>query len=324
MRQLILVFMVIGSLVLNAQRNELVLASDVWPPFTNVSSEGAVALSLVGEALSRNNVSTTMQIIQFEEVLAGIGEGRIDGSAALWKTSEREQFLLYSEPYLQNRLILVGARGSDVSAATLGELKGKRIAVVGSYAYGENVDEATAPEFVRGESDQDNLERLLSAEVDFMLVDDLLIQYLLNHHRAEVSRYLEIGTVPLFERSLHFAIRKDIPGAALIISEFNSRIKEMIQDGTYHEILDLTWINADVDGDGTPELVLGGSKAGTTAPSGSYNMMSDSRDQTQSGERYFIDGQVYQGWGNVPGEYKVPDLDKAGNMQAPVTTGFKF
>ena len=58
--------------------------------------------------------------------------GEFDGSAALWKDTERERALIYSEPYLENRLILVGRQGSDVSATTLAGLASKRIALVGA------------------------------------------------------------------------------------------------------------------------------------------------------------------------------------------------
>ncbi|MCY4597979.1 MAG: transporter substrate-binding domain-containing protein [Bryobacterales bacterium] len=62
--------------------------------------------------------------------------GDFSGSAAFWKDTERERVLLYSQPYLENRLILVGRQGSDVSANSLADLAGKRIALVAGYAYG--------------------------------------------------------------------------------------------------------------------------------------------------------------------------------------------
>ena len=61
--------------------------------------------------------------------------GPFDGSAAAWKDAEREKALLFSQPYLENRLMLVARRGGDVSAATVADLKGKRVAIVEGYAY---------------------------------------------------------------------------------------------------------------------------------------------------------------------------------------------
>ena len=71
--------------------------------------------------------------------------GPFDGSAAAWRDQQREAVLLYSEPYLENRLVLVARRGGNVSAQSLAALKGRRIAIVEGYAYGD-IDEATTPE----------------------------------------------------------------------------------------------------------------------------------------------------------------------------------
>ena len=45
--------------------------------------------------------------------------------------------MFFSDAYLENRLVLVGRSGTDVTAKSLTVLKGKRVAVVKGYAYGE-------------------------------------------------------------------------------------------------------------------------------------------------------------------------------------------
>ena len=89
-----------------------------------------------------------------------------------------------------------------------------------------------------------------------------LIRYIVNQYQESARARLEIGTVPLINRTLHFALRKDCPGAEEIVKRFNEQIEEMLADGTYNRILGLAWIEADVDGDGQSELVLQGDRAG--------------------------------------------------------------
>ncbi len=50
--------------------------------------------------------------------------------------------------------------------------------------------------FISGTNDQENLERQLSGKIDYMLCDDLLIQYLLKYQVNDISEYLEIGNTP--------------------------------------------------------------------------------------------------------------------------------
>ena len=205
--------------VLSAQVTELHLASDIWPPFTNDGQENAFAQMLVEEALRRSDVDVRTSITDFNAVIKGLKDQTYDGSAALWHSEERAAFLTYSDPYLENRLVLIGKKGTDVSAASLDELAGKKIGIVGDYEYGEDLifSSNTAPIFIPGGSDQDNLSKLLGDEIDYMLVDDLLIQYVLTHQGEEAKMYIEVGTNAMLVRALHFAVRKDLEGGDELI-----------------------------------------------------------------------------------------------------------
>ncbi len=97
------------------ETNELRLASDVWPPFTDIAGQPRLAIELVQEALERAGVKTATNIVEWTEVIPGLREGRFDGSAAIWHTIQRESFLLFSDAYLENRLVLVGQKGSENS-----------------------------------------------------------------------------------------------------------------------------------------------------------------------------------------------------------------
>lgn len=305
-----LVLMLLAGAVstLAADPPPLRLASDIWPPFTNSSGESRVAVDLVHEALERAGVASTTSIVGWRAVTSGIRDNLFDGSAAVWHTPEREQLLVYSRPYLENRLVLVGRKGSDVSALSLSELAGKRIAIVERYAYGDAVDDAAGPRFVEGANDQESLQKLLAGEADYMLADELLVRYLMEHQQEETGEFLEIGTRALIRRPLHFALRRDVPGAESIIQRFDAAIQRMLADGTYNEILQLSWIYADVDGDGRLELVPRNLEAGVVAPRSGYSIVVPERDRNsvRISERFWIGGQVYESWEQVPPEFKVP------------------
>ncbi len=306
MKKLLVLIFSLATVAGNAQTTRLKLASDAWPPFTDVDSARAFALDLVKEALARTKVEEHTSILDFKQVMEGISNGTFDGSAALWRSPEREAYLLYSEPYLENRLILVGKKGSDVSATSLVQLNGKRIAVVGSYAYGALPGDVQNITLVPGNSDQQNLRHLLDGKADYMLVDALLIQYLLEYQSKEAAEYLQIGTHTMLTLTLHFAIRKDITGAENIIKNFNAEIKKMIAEGVYNKILQLNWIATDVDGDGRAELVLNGDQAGTNAPVNSYVVISNADKAAGAANGYYIQGIRYEDWKHVPQKYKVP------------------
>ncbi|HET9360432.1 MAG TPA: transporter substrate-binding domain-containing protein, partial [Vicinamibacterales bacterium] len=242
------------------------LVSTVWSPFTNAAGEARFALDLVEEALKRIGVTSDTTFVQDADFTSSLMTGRADGSAAAWKDAERERVLLFSDPYLENRLILVGRRGSDVTATTLAALAGKRLVIVGGYSYGDAVKNGSGPTFVQSSGEEDSLAKLLAGEADYTLMDELVVQYLVRNYPQQTRERLQLGTTPLIRRSLHLAIRRTRTDAISVIARFNAELRRMIADRTYHRLLHVDWLRADIDGDGRPELISRTDQAGLAPP----------------------------------------------------------
>ena len=113
-------------------------------------------------------------------------------------------------------------------------------------------------------------------------------------------------------RTLHFAVRRDIPGAQAIVDRFDAELTKMIEDRSYHVLLQLGWIQADIDGDGRTELVPASDQAGTSAPVRRYELVTvtATTPQPPGKLRFFLGGKVYDDWANIPDRYKVAAKDK--------------
>ena len=244
------------------------LGSTPWSPFTNAPGKPRYAIDLVEAALRRLDISSETTVVPEGTLTAALLEGRFDGSPALWRDPERESKLVYSKPYLENRLVLVARRGDDVSAPALPALAGKRISLVDGYAYGDALQVPRGPTFVAASTVEQSLEKVLSREADYVLMDELVVQYLLTNYPEEVKARLAIGTQPLLVRTLHFALRRNVPGAESIIARFDAEITKMIADRSYQLLLKVGWMEADVDGDGRMELVPASDRPATRLRSG--------------------------------------------------------
>lgn len=242
-----LVLLLLASVLSSLNAGALKLASDVWPPFTDQQGWTRVSTDLVTEALKRSGMGAETVIVDFTKVIPGIKSGQYDGSAAMWKDPQREQIMLFSKPYLENRLILVGGKDSDVSARSLADLKGKKVGIVGSYSYGDIITAKDGPSFVKGRDYQQNLNRLLAGEVDYVLLDSLVVRRLTETQGADVKKYLTVGSNPLLKRSLHFALRKDVPNAVEIIEAFNANLQAMTEDGSLQRILKFKGVPVDFE-----------------------------------------------------------------------------
>jgi polar amino acid transport system substrate-binding protein len=329
-RRFLLTFASLAAIVgiLSAQSLPLKLVSTEWPPFTNPAGQPRFALDLVEAALKRIDIASTTAIVapgQFTPALLSIA---FDGSGAVWRDSDREKALLFSQPYLENRLVLVARKGTDVSAMALPQLKGKRIAIVEGYAYGAIED--AGPVWVRAGSSEESLRALLDGKAEYTLMDQLVVEYLVSAYPKESQTRLTIGKTVMLTRPLYFAIRKSYPNGAAIISRFNAQLKTMITDRTYHKLLHVDWIVADVDGDGVMEYVPASDKVGTQPPSHAYELFTPEATQTSlqkvievAPSRFYLGGTIYSDWATVPDPFKMVDRNRPDPAQSTASI-FKF
>jgi polar amino acid transport system substrate-binding protein len=283
----------------------LELASTDWKPFTAPEGQPRVANELVAEALRSDAITATQVILPIDEWLAALESGEVQGSAAIWWSEERAKTLVFSDPYLENRLVLIGRKDADVSATSFEQLEGKRIGIVEGYAYGEaveNVDPTTGPTFVAMPSTPDNVRALLAGELDYVLADELYAVYGRATHPQVQD--LVIGEIALVTRTLHFAVRKDVPEVRAIVDDFDDRVRQMKRDGTYNAVLGLDWIEADIDGDGQLELVFAGDQVGTEPPARSYRVETPKSFELEVQPDYVINGRTYESWEHVPDAMK--------------------
>lgn len=295
---------VASSLLLFAQVTPpLRLVSTAWPPFTDPAGQTRFASDLVDAALGRIGMKAETTIVEPAAFTPALLTGPYDGSAAAWKDDQREQVLLFSQAYLENRLVLLGRKGADVSATAFSALKGKKIAIVGGYAYGD-ID-SSGPIFVRTKGEEDSLTGLLRGQTDYALMDDLVVEYLVENYAKEAQARLQIGSTPLITRPLYFAVRKNFPDASRLITRFNAELVGMIKDRTYHKLLHVDWIRADIDGDGVAEYIPATNELGKTAPEHAYSLVTVPTPIKPGSSRFYLGGTIYTDWATVPDKYKI-------------------
>ena len=190
---LLLVLMIALPTMAADQVRNLKFVSTAWAPFTNVPGQPRFAIDLVEAALESIGVNAEAVVLDEARLTPSLVGDEFNGSAAVWKDAERERVQIYSEPYLENRLILVGRQGSDVSATSLAALAGKRIALVAGYAYGEAAKATEGPIIVGSTSEENSVAKLRDGEVDYTLMDELVIQYIVNNHAEAAQTRLTYG-----------------------------------------------------------------------------------------------------------------------------------
>jgi hypothetical protein len=111
-------------------------------------------------------------------------------------------------------------------------------------------------------------------------------------------------------RDLYFAISRSRADAESIVARFNAQLRGMISDRTYHRLLHVDWIRADVNGDGVQEYVPSNDRPGPKEPDHVYSLFSEpfparpATSTTPEKPGFYVGGNIYRDWASVPASYK--------------------
>ena len=284
------------------------LGNDAWPPFIIDGPVQGTSEKLVCEALSRSGYTCDVRVDDWGTVLDQAREGAIDGIAAVWRNPEREGFLLFSEPYLTNRIVPLVRRDSVFRPQSLAELAGRRVAMVPGYAYGDAVRDATSTfEVVAVKGAGEAISEVIEGRADVALVDELVARA---HEENQPDSKADVVNAVLAYRELYFAVSRRHPQAEQIIADFQRSYELMLKDGAVNEALGVDWLATDLGNDGKLDLVLrsGISFDDLDNPSeqgsayaleqSQYRMMSQS-DIDYSNVNYQVDGKSHSSLQNA-------------------------
>ena len=299
------------------------LGSTPWSPFTNAPGQPRYAVDLVEAALKRMGITADTAIVPEGTLTAALLDGRFDGSPALWRDPERETKLVYSKPYLENRLVLVARRGVDVSAPALPALAGKRIALVDGYAYGDALKVPRGPTYVAAGTVEQSLEKVLLRRRGLrpdgraggpVPADELPGggQDAAGHRNGAAARpHAPLRAAPqrarrrVHRRALRRRDHEDdrgpqLPAPAPDRLDGGGRGRRRPHGaGAGHR-------------PGRPRLPRSAATSSSPSPR--------AKPKPDGPKRFFLGGQVYEGWADIPESYKVMDTKRTplGTQVVPV------
>jgi len=235
-------------------KGPLVLSNDAWPPYVVEGDERGTAEMIVCQALERSGWQCGVKVDDWDNVLNGARTGTIDGLVAAWRDSDRETYLLFSKPYLSNRIVPVVNNENPVVIKSLQDLAGLRVALVKGYAYGDEIMEMiSSVDVIDAKNPIDALRHLSNGDADTALLNELVAR---EEFKARGIEDLTITDSVLAFRDLHFAVSRQHPMAQEIIDDFHRSYELMLADGTVNEILNVDWLATDFGQPGNLNVVM--------------------------------------------------------------------
>ena len=217
---------------------ELRLLANTSPPYADSSlPEQGLALELVRHVFARTDYQPEITIENWSRAVEGARMGVYNALASVWYTPEREQDLLFSEPYLESKLIILKLRKNRRPYSRLEELAGRRLGVRSDYAYG--VDFAAVPNLTLVEEDllASNLLNLLNGKVDFVIADQRTANMQLHELLKDRIAEFEVVGIELPTVERHVAAARTWPGHEAMIAAFNEALAAAEADGSLQAIV---------------------------------------------------------------------------------------
>jgi len=221
-----------------AGRAVSVVHSGSWPPYADEHLPGeGLAIDLVTTAFRKAGYTPRVETASLTEIMAGSETGVYDVFATPWYTTDRDQLLHFSQPYLQSSIRFVKRRDVPFDYTKFDDLEGVKIGVIENYAYDEDFNASTAIDKIPADSLSENLHKLVEGDIDLTLDDERVLRYTLSQSLPELGARLEILATPLTTRGINIGVSRKNPDHKRIIADFDKAIAEMKQDGSYDRIL---------------------------------------------------------------------------------------
>ena len=106
------------------QIETLRLADSPWPPYTlgevGQPAAGGLVVDLVRQIYGALGIDVRIEMHPWKRVLKMVEYGRVDGPTMLMKTSEREAYLVYTDPVFEARKCSIS--GMIISRNSIGRI----------------------------------------------------------------------------------------------------------------------------------------------------------------------------------------------------------
>lgn len=234
---LLVTALLLGSIGAQAQQ-PLKLMANTSPPYADEKlPERGLALELVEHVFAGTEIKPVISIESWSRAVEGAKLGVYSGLAAAWYSDERAQDLLFSEPYLSSKLIILKRRSEQRKFTSLSQISGARLGVRTDYAYGADLE--AIPRLILVEENHliQNLLNLQNGRVDFVIGDRRTIIHQLNEYMGDKLNLFSVTGIKLDPVARHVAVSRSLQGHEKIVADFNKALSAARNDGSHQAIV---------------------------------------------------------------------------------------
>ncbi|HOI60249.1 MAG TPA: transporter substrate-binding domain-containing protein [Candidatus Pacearchaeota archaeon] len=219
----------ISSMLVDSAEKKLVSSGhEAWPPVMYHDGNGSIigtGPEIIEKALADEYVIDSRYEGSWDQVHEKAKSGEVDIIVAVYKTEERQKYLLYTDPYMKDPIGIFVTSESLLSLSLEDILSSKEGIVTKGDSYGAQIDELLLKEetkLVFANNPEEAKEMLLSGKGDYFLYATFSGEKLF---KDELSNN-EVYTSTVGNELFYIGVSKANPDGGKIVQLLNKYIRE--------------------------------------------------------------------------------------------------
>lgn len=218
--------------------SELLVVADEWAPFSGANLPGkGMSLDVITTVLERAGHDVRSDVVPWARVMKGARDGTYDVVGSLFYDKEIAEFMLYSDPFYETRVKFMQAKGKTHDVTSLEALLPYSIAVGDGFLYEPAFDRSEDLNKVVVTTTQQAVQMVAFERADLTLDSEEVLSFAIRGADTDITDKVDILPHVLASHNIHMAVRRDFPGAAGIVADFNAALAEMRRDGSLDALL---------------------------------------------------------------------------------------
>lgn len=236
---MIVILLLSFSTLTMAGGKDLTLVTLDWQPYSGQHLKGqGFTLEIVSAAFKKAGYNVKFVFNNdWDDAYKKLDKGVYDGMCPEYYTKSKESTLLFSNYFCDSLLTLAMNKNVKLKYTGANDLAPYRLGIVKGYFNTPEIDAATNIKKIVADTDEINLNNLISNKVDVIAIDRLVAQYFFNTKYQKSMHLIDFIEKPLTIHPLFVLFPKANKESEQRMKDFNRGLDEIKKDGTYKALL---------------------------------------------------------------------------------------
>ena len=216
------------------QSETLRLVADAWKPMTgdDLPHQG-FSIHLARMAFEEMGHELKVEFQPWSRIIKTMDKDKYDIISAIWYNEDRNQKMVFSEPYEMNRIVFISDSNRRFEYSGPDSLKGMRIGMVSAYSYPKSVMNLPGVKYIFVPDSSQSIKMLSKDRIDLTLGDSMVMRYKAGLHLDVNEALFFDDNHPVTDTPLYLTITKRLPNHKELMDGFNKMVRKYKKDGTY-------------------------------------------------------------------------------------------